>query len=134
MSPSVLVLDSNPLMFDQYRSCLSRFSCSLSHARTSEEALRLAEEEDFDLIFAEIDVPGISGFDFKQQLKKSDRTHHLPVIAVCGPADDWTLKRMRSAGFFAFFAKPLCPDRVVPIVASILAPPTVYSIAAGVSI
>ncbi len=133
MSRSVLVLDNSPLMFDQYRSCLKSFSCDLSYVRTSEEALRLVAQDTFDLIFAAIDLPGMSGFDFKQRLQKIELARHTPVIAVCGPADDWTLKRMRAGGFYAFFAKPLSQERVASAVAPFLMPEPVYATATGVS-
>lgn len=133
MIRSVLVLDNSPLIFDQLRSYLKSYPCDLSHARTGEEALRIAAQKSFDVIFAEPELPGMSGFEFKVRLDTNDLARHTPVIAMSGPADDWTLKRMRSAGFFAFFAKPLRFDRLTQVVGPFLLPVPVYATATGVS-
>ena len=134
MVRSVLVLDSCPLMFDQYRSCLNGFACDLNYSRHADEALRLAERQRFDLIFTEIDLPEISGFDFIHSLKTAKNQQNCPVIAITGPADDWMLKRMRSSGFHAFLAKPLQQDKVVGLAAPFIGQEEpVYALATGVS-
>ena len=133
MFRSVLVLDNSPLMFDQYRGCLNSFSCGLSHARSGEEALRLATHGAFDLVFTELELPGMSGYEFKHCLNEIGNTKDIPVIAVSAPADDWSLKRMRAAGFYAFFAKPLCQERIQTVVSPFLMPEPVYATATGVS-
>lgn len=133
MIRSVLVLDNSPLMFDQYRSCLNSFSCDLSHARSGEEALRLAAQETFDLIFTELELPGMSGYEFKHRLNLVENVKDVPVVSVSAPADDWSLKRMRAAGFFAFFAKPLCQERLLSVISPFLLAEPVYATATGVS-
>ncbi len=133
MTRSVLILDSSPLMFDQLRSCLKSFACDLSHARSGEEALRLVAQDYFDVVFTELELPGLSGFDVKARMNTQPIQCDIPVIAVSAPADEWTLKRLRSSCFFAFFAKPLDHDRIADIVAPLLAPAPTYATATGVS-
>lgn len=133
MTRSVLVVDNSPLMFDAYRICLNSFPCDLSHARTGDEALRLASTKEFDLIFSELNLPGQSGFEVVKRLRAMKNTRNAPVFGVSAPADDRTLKLMRSAGFYAFFAKPLCHDRLTAAIAPFLMPEPVYATATGVS-
>ena len=134
MVRSVLVLDSSPLMFDQYRSCLNGFACDLNYSRHADEALRLAENQAFDLIFTEIDLPDISGFEFVQRLQLAENRQRCPIIAITSPADDWMLKRMRASGFYAFLAKPLQQDNVIRLAAPFIGQeePS-YAVATGVS-
>ncbi len=134
MVRSVLVLDSSPLMFDQYRSCLNGFACDLNYSRHADEALRLADSQAFDLIFTEIDLPGISGFEFVQRVRAGNTPQHCPIIAITGPADDWMLKRMRTSGFYAFLAKPLQQEKVFSLAAPFIGQEEpVYAVATGVS-
>src|SRR5690349_3276061 len=59
------------LKFDQYR---------LSFALSGQVALQLIEQQRFDLILLDIQMPEMDGFAVCQRLKREERTRDIPVI------------------------------------------------------
>lgn len=71
------------------------------------EALKLCEDESqvFDIIISDIEMPGMSGFEFVETLKRSTRWMDIPVIALSSHATPVDLDRGRKAGFINHVAK-----------------------------
>jgi len=49
-----------------------------------------ARPDEFDLLLLDLSLPGISGFDILEALKREERTRSLPIVIVSGsdaPAD-----------------------------------------------
>ena len=63
---------------------LRRLSCVAYHAKTGEESVELAKNNNYDIIFMDIGLPGISGLDASRQIR---RFSSVPIIAVTGHVD-----------------------------------------------
>ena len=76
-------------------------------ASNGAEALRLAEENEFDVILSDISMPEMDGFEFLQRLRKIDGRENVPVIAITGFGRSADIARVRAAGFYSHLIKPL---------------------------
>ena len=96
--------------------------------KTSEgfEALKLARDEQPDLILMDIRLPGISGFDVTRLLKQDDQTKAIPVIAVTAFATPGDEAKALENGCAAYITKPVNVDELLRIVGLFLlgSPPT----------
>ena len=61
--------------------------------------------EGFDIIISDIEMPGMSGFEFAAEVKKDDRWKDIPLIAVSAYTGADDLTRGREAGFVDYIAK-----------------------------
>jgi len=69
-------------------------------------ALRLLEENRFDLVLLDVLMPEMNGFDLIQQIRDRDMNKATPVIFVTGLADFNSRVKSLAAGGADFIAKP----------------------------
>jgi DNA-binding response OmpR family regulator len=72
---------------------------------SAEEALFIGSRVPFDLMVADVRLPGMSGLDMLARLRK--RSPNLKVILVTGAIDSKTRREVSEAGADAFFYKPV---------------------------
>jgi two-component system chemotaxis sensor kinase CheA len=71
-----------------------------------DRALMLCEQgEEFDIIVSDIEMPGMSGFEFCEMVKRSGRWQDVPIIALSSHATARDLEKGRSVGFDDYVAK-----------------------------
>ncbi len=71
-----------------------------------------------DVIFVDLEMPGLSGFDILQRLKADARFQSVPVVAYTVHVSE--IHEARQQGFDGFIGKPLDPDRFPGQLARIL--------------
>ena len=72
---------------------------------SAEEALLIGSRLPFDLMVADVRLPGMSGLDMLARIRK--RSPNLKVILVTGAIDSKTRRQVAEAGADAFFYKPV---------------------------
>ena len=85
---------------------LSRAGCDVQVASTGKKGLELAQQNQFDLITLDIDLPGISGLEICGELKQRHLTRHTPVVFVTGRLGEQDLQRGLEAGAVDYITKP----------------------------
>src|SRR5438046_7695382 len=78
----VLVVDDDPVIGRSFDRVLSGKGYAVITARDGEEALSKLASDNYDLVFADIRMPGMSGLDVAERLKASQPW--LPVVVVTG--------------------------------------------------
>jgi PAS domain S-box-containing protein len=78
----------------------------LISAMSAEEGLEVAKSQYPDIIFMDINLPGISGLDAMAFLKKDLKTKDTPVIALSAAAMPHDLLEGQKVGFFNYLTKP----------------------------
>ena len=74
--------------------------------RSAVAALELCEEgQTFDLIVSDIEMPGMSGFEFAEAVKKDSRWSDIPMVALSSFATPKDLARGREVGFKDYVSK-----------------------------
>ncbi len=77
--PRVLIVDDHPMNRLAFRNLLENLY-TIALAADGSEALELAARLDFAVILLDVRMPGLSGFQVAEQLRKSERTRFTPVI------------------------------------------------------
>ncbi|HON10896.1 MAG: response regulator [Fibrobacter sp.] len=80
------------------------------------EGLKRAEEEIPDLIITDIMMPVMDGIRFFNNLKKQEKTNHIPVIAITSFVKKITRKSLLNMGFTGVVSKPLVKETVLETV------------------
>jgi PleD family two-component response regulator len=71
------------------------------------EALQALNEETFDLVLLDLEMPNMDGFKLLEKLRSTDQFRSLPVIVVTGREDVAAIARAFLAGATSFVVKPL---------------------------
>jgi CheY-like chemotaxis protein len=79
--------------------------CSVRHVESGELAQAAIESEIPDLIFLDLLLPGMSGFDVLDGLKKNDKTKNIPVVVLSNLGEREDIKRGFALGATSFLIK-----------------------------
>ncbi len=101
----LIVEDDTPLAMMMVH-VLSRLGCDAQVASTGKKGLELAQQNKFDLITLDIDLPGISGLEICGELKQRHLTRHTPVVFVTGRLAEQDVQRGLDAGAVDYITKP----------------------------
>jgi len=85
---------------------LKEDSYNFSYAKDGEEALRLLNKGNFDLILLDIMMPGIDGYEVCRRMKKDPRLTDIPVIFLTAKADTDSLSKAFEVGGLDYITKP----------------------------
>ena len=85
---------------------LHRAGCQVETATNAEQAVRLVQAADFDLITLDIDLPGGSGFEIFARFKKLSRWQNTPVVFVSGNSTIENQQLALDLGASDFIEKP----------------------------
>lgn len=88
---------------------------NLFSAFNAESGLKLINENHFDLILLDINLPGMDGFETLQYLQNNDKTKNIPVIAVSAAAAPHDIEKGLLAGFKHYITKPINIDAFLAI-------------------
>jgi len=102
---SILIVDDTPMQLKALSKILSsRYDVIL--AQCGEEGLKLAHENNVDLMLLDLNMPDLSGFEVLSQLKESERTKDIPVIFITGSESYEDELEALSLGAVDFIRKP----------------------------
>jgi two-component system chemotaxis sensor kinase CheA len=79
---------------------------SVTTAEDANAALKMRDNgEAFDVIISDIEMPGMSGFEFAEAVKNDERWHGTPIVALSSHTAKGDLDRGREVGFADYVAK-----------------------------
>jgi DNA-binding response OmpR family regulator len=107
IQPLILVLDDETISRETICTALSRASLHAVGLDDPTFAVKLIELNSFDLVFLDVDMPGLNGFEVCKRLHADPANTETPVIFVTGLTDFETRVRSTLSGGIDFVAKPV---------------------------
>lgn len=125
----ILVVDDNEIVIKTITLKLQGAGYNVVAAMDGAEAVKLARQENPDLILLDIsfpaDVGGVQwdGFRIMEWFHRLNSNKRIPVIVISGSEDPKTKERATAAGAVAFFQKPIEHDYLLKVVRATLGDP-----------
>lgn len=91
MAKKILVIDDDPLVVRTLVKYLKTFGYEIDSAVSGEEAIRSFEINPFDLIIADVRMPGMDGIETIKKLRDISQNKYktkIPEIIITGYADE----------------------------------------------
>ena len=104
---SILVVDDNPVMRVLCSRVLTRDGYQVLLAEDGVEALRLLKEQPADLVLLDVMMPGLSGFDVLEAVRRLYPRSRLPVLMVTAKDQSNEVVRAFKLGADDYITKPL---------------------------
>ena len=102
----ILLVEDNPVNQLVAKGMLSKLGCEVVIAAHGGEALTLLEDDLFDLVLMDCNMPVMDGYETSRQIRQSSRWSELPIVALTANAMPEERERCRSAGMNDYLAKP----------------------------
>ncbi|MEK6665000.1 MAG: response regulator [candidate division NC10 bacterium] len=117
---TVLIVDDEPPIVE-----LVRFTLEDEHVRVLEagdglEALEVAFAERPDLIFLDVQLPRLNGFEVCRRLRLEPGLEKTRIVMLTAASQAQDLARGRAAGADLYLTKPFSPLRLLTLVSSLL--------------
>jgi two-component system, cell cycle response regulator len=106
-SGNVLVVDDSLPVRIQLKSILDNIVPSVVFAETGEEALDLAEKQSFDIVFLDLILPGIDGYETCKRLRKMSHLQKTPIIMLTSNSSPADRAKSKLAGCDTYLIKPV---------------------------
>jgi CheY-like chemotaxis protein len=117
----VLVVDDDPVVGKSFDRVLSQKGYIVVTAEDAAQALEKMREQEYDVVFTDIRMPGMSGIELAEQVKA--KRPWTPVVIVTGYGTKANEERAKAAGVSGFLNKPLSPEMIEESVAHALLKP-----------
>lgn len=111
---SVLVIDDEEVVRALFRDTIEELGHRVSLAENSAEGLKLAKEQDFDLVFLDLKMPGMDGAELFRQIRRIKPG--LPVAIITGYPDSDMMARALSQSPFGVMKKPFGESDIIAAV------------------
>jgi PAS domain S-box-containing protein len=117
----VLVVDDEADTRELIAVVLESAGAVVQTASSVSEALGHLKDAQFDVVLADIGMPGVDGYAFIRDVRESEigTDRHLPVAATTAYASQRDRERALAAGFDRHIAKPISPAEVIEAVLSL---------------
>ncbi len=109
----VLIADDDPVVRAALGGMLENQGITVVFATDGNSAIYTAVTDSPDLIFLDLIMPQIDGFEVISQLRKMRKTRRIPVVLVTGRTDATTLVEAMKIGASDFICKPFIKSEVI---------------------
>ncbi|MDA7951062.1 MAG: sigma-54 dependent transcriptional regulator [Pirellulaceae bacterium] len=114
MERRVLVVDDHQSARQAVSDLLEHFGCQVVCCASAAEGLKVVDKQEFELIITDLQMPGMSGLEFMQALKKRGCVSQMVMITAYGSVAV-AVEAMRH-GAFEFIEKPFNVDQLEEVV------------------
>jgi len=110
---NLLVIDDSRFMRKNIKTLLYPRKYNLFFAESAEDGFEVLKKEDIHLILLDIELPGISGVNFIEIMKKNNKFIDIPVIALSSNDAPHIVARLLKHGANDFIKKPYIPEELI---------------------
>ena len=119
--PLILIVDDSPTEVHVMQTALQRHGFRTVAAGDGAEGVRLAREMRPDLIFMDVVMPGVNGFQATRTLTNDPETSRIPIVMVTSKGQQtdriWGLRQ----GAVDYLVKPVSGNDLVEMAQAALA-------------
>jgi len=117
----ILLVDDDAFLRDMYATKFSEQGDEVQVAQNGNEALSLFTDHEFDIVITDMVMPGMSGLDLLQAIKKLPSTGNCKYIVLSNQGEETDIQAANEVGADGYIIKAeSIPSEVVAKVHSIV--------------
>jgi twitching motility two-component system response regulator PilH len=118
--PRVLVVDDSPTELSQMKDMLEELGHDVMTADNGIDGVKLATNEQPDIVLMDIVMPGMNGFQATRQIWRGAETRHIPVIIVSSKSQETDKVWGKRQGAKGYLIKPVDTQDLVDTMNALL--------------
>ncbi len=103
----VLVVEDDVASLELMAEVFTSLEADVRPISDSQKAASLVNQEKFDGIFLDLEMPNLHGFELARQIRSSSRNKSTPIVIVTGRDDRKTMQDAFAIGATFFLQKPV---------------------------
>ena len=122
----ILLVDDNEMSTKFMSMVLKHYGCIIAQAINGREAINALEEEDFDLVLMDLEMPIMGGIEATKVIRQGEcftrfRAYDtIPIIGLTGNTDEESARNIKTAGMNYHLGKPVFKDELISAIAVLL--------------
>ncbi|WP_331346595.1 response regulator [Cellvibrio sp. UBA7661] len=120
LSGRVLLVEDNPVNQEVASAMLQRIGVTMSMANNGQEAVELLQQEHFDLVLMDCQMPVMDGFEATAQIRRREvdlGINPLPIIALTANAISGDRENCLARGMSDYLSKPFAQSQLHDVLA-----------------
>lgn len=95
---------------------LKQVNCDVAEAATGHQALELSQNTLFDIIFMDLGLPDLNGFEVTKTIREGNTQNKAtPIVALTAHDNEEDRKKCSAAGMSEFLTKPLDSEKALEV-------------------
>ena len=111
--PKILVVDDEPFICRSLTFVLRKGNYEVLEARDGVEALAAIREHKPDLVFLDVMMPKVNGFEVTQQIRSDAAYDDVQIILLTAKGQDSDRAVGKDAGADDYMTKPFSPSKIL---------------------
>lgn len=123
MSYNILIVDDSKTVIKMMEKTLAMIGLPLKQIYTAEngrQALDLLEKQWIDLVLTDINMPVMNGMEMVAIMAEKGLLQEVPVVVISTEGSDERINQLKEQGIRGYLRKPITPEDVKSLMASIL--------------
>lgn len=116
----ILVVDDSTTMRQMVSFTLTSASHSTAEAGSGVEALKVALEDKFDLVIADVNMPEMNGIELIKALRALPAYKFVPILMLTTESQAEKKLEGKAAGATGWIVKPFNPESLLTVLGKVL--------------
>jgi len=114
-----LVVDDSKVAHLTLRKLLLERSIDVDWVGSGEDCIKYLDNKRPDIIFMDVMMPGMDGFETSRAITSQDRLGAAPIVMCSANATDEDKRDAKDSGAVGFLSKPYTPDQLDAVLAMV---------------
>ncbi len=123
MSLNVLIVDDSAIIRSVVKKSIAMSGIEVGQiheAANGIEALKVLSATWIDIVFADLNMPEMSGMDLVEKMSKDNLLVSIPVVIVSSDQSQKRIEELKQLGIRAYLRKPFRPEAFREVVTQVL--------------
>ncbi|GMR17780.1 MAG: response regulator [Gammaproteobacteria bacterium] len=117
---SIMAVDDTASMRQMISFTLNSAGHNVMEASDGDEALKIAQENKFDLIITDINMPNMDGITLVEKLRELANYKFTPILMLTTESQQSKRAQGKKAGATGWIVKPFNPDQLLSVIENVL--------------
>ena len=122
MSLNILIVDDSATVRAVIKKTLGLAEVPLDtlyQASNGDEALQVLRSNPVDLVFSDINMPGMNGIELIDHMQAEEDLRNIPVVVISTEGSKTRIEDLQNKGIRAYLRKPFTPEQLKEVVEDI---------------
>ena len=109
---SILLVDDNKINLEMEKHIFERYGLAVTTVESGAEAIEYAERYDYDMIFLDLHMPEMDGYETAKRLRFLKKCKYTPIIALTADVVSGVEEKVKKSDINGYISKPFKPEQL----------------------